>query len=389
MKNIFFVSELFYPNQTSTAYIITEIAKNFANKGQNVKVITAKIQYDSNIIVEEKLGNIDLYEIKSIRGNKNSFLERIMSAFYNSFALGWKTFVKAGRKDIVFAVTNPPFLIILLAIINKIKRFNYVLLVHDVFPENTIPAGINKKSSFFYKILLYVYNWAYRSPSKIIVLGEDMRHLIQNKGVKEEKIAVIPNWFDKDLDTTCINRNDERCFSEEIIIGFAGNVGRVQALERFIAIFNKVENDCLKLEIVGEGAALESCKRKSINKNISFLGSVPRNEQHTFINRFDIGLITLSEGMYGLGVPSKTYNLLAMGKPILFIGDCGSEIDLLNKNEKIGWSFDWQDENLILTFLNLLKKEDIISFKTTNQSLAQKKFSANIILEKIDNFVTN
>ncbi|WP_313028355.1 glycosyltransferase family 4 protein [Soonwooa sp.] len=386
MKNVFFVSELFYPNQTSTAYIMTEVAKNFAAKGNNVKVVTSKIQYDSNVTVGKELEAIEVFKSKSFGGNKNSFFSRVFSALFNSIGLVWTTARKIKAGDTVFAVTNPLFLIILLGILSKIKRFDYVLLVHDVFPENTIPAGINKKDSFVYKILLKVYNWAYKCPSKVIVLGEDMKQLIIAKGVSPNKIAIIPNWYDDEL---IIPDFEKPKTNEDIVIGFAGNIGRVQALERFINIFNKTENSNLRLEIIGEGANLESCKELATKKNIYFRGSLPRSEQSDFINGFDIGLISLSEGMFGLGVPSKTYNLLAMGKPVLYIGDQGSEIDMLNNVNNIGWSFSWNEENEILRFLNSLQRSNIQGYMSRNQNLAKEKFSSNVVLDLIYNFVSH
>jgi len=37
-------------------------------------------------------------------------------------------------------------------------------------------------------------------------------------------------------------------------------------------------------------------------------------------------LITLAQGLAGLSVPSKTYGIMAAGRPILFVGDESSEI---------------------------------------------------------------
>ena len=41
--------------------------------------------------------------------------------------------------------------------------------------------------------------------------------------------------------------------------------------------------------------------------------------------------------MYGLGVPSKSYNIMASGKPMLFIGDRQSEIALCIEEYSLGW----------------------------------------------------
>ena len=59
--------------------------------------------------------------------------------------------------------------------------------------------------------------------------------------------------------------------------------------------------------------------------------------------------MTLEDGMYGLGVPSKTYNILASGRPVLFLGPENSEIDLLIREKVVGycgWPKKWDKEVL-------------------------------------------
>lgn len=55
--------------------------------------------------------------------------------------------------------------------------------------------------------------------------------------------------------------------------------------------------------------------------NVVFHGAYLRSKQSEVINSCDMALVTLTEGMFGLGVPSKTYNIMAAGKAVLFIGE--------------------------------------------------------------------
>lgn len=381
------VSELFYPNKTSTAYIMTEIAKKMAME-EDVVVITSDVKYDSNVYEgSENLSGIKIVNQTSVQFNKNNTLVRALGSFVNSLLLSLSIFSNIKKNEKLLAVTNPFLLILIIAVIKKIKKFDYTLLVHDVFPENTVPAAISNKNSFTYQILLKAYNWAYRQADQLIVLGYDMKQLIAEKGINENKIKVIPNWYDDDLETRSINKNEyyhNIDTKNKIIIGFAGNIGRVQGLERFISVFNKVSNHNLILFIIGEGANLELCKKQAASPNIYFLGAKPRHEQNLFLNSFDIGLITLAEGMYGIGVPSKTYNLLALGKPVFYVGDKNSEIDVLNHKQNIGWSFDWSDEENMIKTLNTIKS---VKFSAQNMNLAHSNFREDIILEKIKKVV--
>lgn len=394
MKKIYILSELFYPNKTSTAYIMTEIAL-FLQKNNDVSVICSDIKYDSNYLEEKEnpLQGIKLYKTKGKDGVKNSFIQRVISSFTTALAFGRKVVKHVKSSDTVLAVTNPFMLVLTLGLIRSFKKFDYILLVHDVFPENAIPAGVINKNGILYKMTKFIYDWSYSKPDKLIVLGRDMKKIVEGKIKSRKQVFVLENWFDKDLSFSHKKNNylNLDINTERIIIGFAGNIGRVQNLETFVQLFSETSNPNLFLVIVGDGAmkgVVENLSNKLKISNIKFLGARPRNEQSDFLNSFDIGLITLEDGMYGLGVPSKTYNLLSLGKPILYIGDKGSELDLLINEDEIGWSFSWDEKDKIVKFLDGLV---FVSEKTINNSrkIANERFSANVILNKLQNLISD
>ena len=86
------------------------------------------------------------------------------------------------KNDKVFIVTNPAPFLVLVSLIKRFKKIETTILVHDVFPENTISGGfISSKDSFFYKILKKIFDVSYSNYNNIIVLGRDMKSLFENK----------------------------------------------------------------------------------------------------------------------------------------------------------------------------------------------------------------
>ena len=76
--------------------------------------------------------------------------------------------------------------------------------------------------------------------------------------------------------------------------------------------------------------------------------------------------------MYGLGVPSKTYNILASGRPVLYFGPKDSEIDLLVRENGIGfcrWPEKWDMEELKM-------------MGRKARALAERDYSEHTILNK-------
>ena len=73
------------------------------------------------------------------------------------------------------------------------------------------------------------------------------------------------------------------------------------------------------------------------NKNVEKYPWQSREKQNKILNNATIGVVSLAKGMYGLGVPSKFYNLIAAGKPIFYIGPRNSELHLVVKEFNIGF----------------------------------------------------
>lgn len=391
MANNWIVSQLFYPEETSTAYIMTKIAEMLSEKG-NVNVICGSSSYHSpNLKTNQTIKKgVNIMRIYTPSLNKNNILFRIILFSYFSIGVFFKILFKVKKNDTIILVTNPPTILVIAGFLKQIKKFKLVVILQDIFPENAAVSGIINKSSIIYKISLNVMNYGYRKADKLIACGSDMRQHFIQKGLNPNKIFVVPNWSDVDISDfeNGIDRNSyfNLDLTNKVVIEFAGNIGRVQGLEQFIKIYHKSNNPNLVLLIIGEGACKIQLKKYVAQNGISniyFFNSKPRSEQSKFLNSCDMGLVTLCEGMYGLGVPSKVYNIMSAAKPILYVGDENSEIDNYIKENNIGWSYNWNNENLILNFLNNLESNS--NFKAQGliaRNFTQDNFTEETVLRK-------
>ena len=91
--------------------------------------------------------------------------------------------------------------------------------------------------------------------------------------------------------------------------------------------------------------------------------------------------------MYGLGVPSKSYNIMAAGKPILYIGDKTSEIALCIQEYEIGWIVEPNNPQILYeTMLSIISipQEEIISIQKKSRWVAENVFSKSVVLSRYD-----
>ena len=365
IQRLWIVTELFPPDETSTSYIMGIIANIMAQK-YKVGVICGPEIYDKRkkVDINNKFkldDRIDIYRTEVIDLDKNTMKGKVLSFLLMSKRMIALVKKHVHKDDKVLMVTNPAPMVPLMARLKRKIGFELNILVHDVFPENTRPAGLRLP---MYDICKHIFDKAYAKANQLIVLGRDMAHVLEQKvenSLESPTITIIENWADID------NIKPQPFPEGKIIIEYAGNIGRVQGLEN---VMDKLPGD-VEFHIYGTGAMEEKLKSRK-QKNVFFHGPYFRSQQNAILAACDIALVTLQDGMYGLGVPSKTYNILASGRPILFLGPKNSEIDLLVRENGIGycgWPEKWN-------------KEELITMGKKARLLAETKYSERVILDK-------
>lgn len=388
MAKILVVSEVFYPDKTSTAHILTRIADCLAID-HNVEVICSNANYGN---VASSLSDMDkpypITRIGAKKYDKNKVVSRAWSLCKNSLLLIKKLSSAVKKEDHVIIVTNPAPILLLVGVLKRIRHFHLTIIVHDVFPENAVAAKLVKDDSgLFYRILLSIFNRSYAAADRLIVLGRDMLDIVLKKVAGSRFIPdvhVIENWSDPypDYDSDCVDD------SYRIRILYAGNIGRCQGLEHFTEAFASVRNELLEFEIRGSGAIEDDIKAIVSSRNcdnVKIGGPYLRDEQFKILQGCDLALVTLADGMYGLGVPSKAYNILSAGKAILFIGDLQSEIAVMVKEHGIGYCFDAKDSVGLVRWLESLTIDDKKIFMEMGlraRTLSLTRYSQTSILNK-------
>lgn len=337
-KRLYLITEFYDGAQNTTGYLLGKLYR-FLDHQEDLDV-TLITKEDPDITCQPNA----IY-IKGPKINKKSLINRA----YYELLISLKFFANSANKvkstDIVFTGTTPILLLIPISILKKLIGFKWVLLVHDVFPENLVPAKILTKDNLVYKLLKTVFDSIYASADSIIVIGADMKQLVREKA-KSNNIFVVPNWIDE-TDITVEPKSENIILRElnwdndKVTFQFFGNIGRVQGISNIFKAIELMKNsDRAQFLFMGEGAYTDELKKlidNSNNKNIIYYGAVPQQKKSMGLNACDISIVTLAEGMLGLGVPSKTYYSMAANKPIFVIMDKRSETYQMVEQNNIGW----------------------------------------------------
>ena len=341
MSDVIIVSEFISKEQNSTGYYWSEIINKLAHDNFSLKVIYPTDK--NNSIVCEKFHAIP---IKSSPFGKNSLVTRILGQVVLSIRF-FSVLAKLVKKDnVVLSGTNPALLLFILYILKKIFGFKWILLVHDVFPDNLIPAGIlDSKKKISYRILNRIYKNIYSKPDKLVVIGRDMSDIMGKKIARKDNIVLINNWADdnKFLPTKKLDFLSSKGFSfhgDSVVFQFFGNIGRLQGIDNLLQSIKLTENRNAVFLFFGGGAYLDMLTDfigDNSNINIFYGGEVSEEDRNSCLASCDVAFVTLDSGMYGLGVPSKTYFSMCFDKPILAVMDANSEIARVVTEDKIGW----------------------------------------------------
>ena len=343
MSHLIFFTQLYYPDITTTAIIMTDLAEDLASYGQNIEIVCAQPTYliKKKCPKEEIRNKVSVKRIRTFLLDKNNILGRILNGTSCFFSMLFHIFSTNKNSLLVFN-TNPALLPFLGFIIKKIRNQRYVVLVHDLWPDLPANTGMIKKGGLLYKTINFLMITSFMNASEIIAISDKMKERILYKvSKKKNNIHLIHNWADEDrlypVEKTKNRMFKSLGFNNKKIVMYSGNLGRYQPLEVMIGAANELKDrkDILFLFVGNGGKKLKiQNMAKNINlNNVKFLPFQPLNRLSDSLSMADISLMGIYSENEGVIMPSKLYSLLAVGKPIICVSDPNSEVaDLLEQS---------------------------------------------------------
>lgn len=314
---------------------MTGLAESLVEHGVEVTALAGRGRYNGG----ERLTPKEVYQGVLIERawatsfGKGSVIKRLSD--YLSFYLGatWKL-LRLPRHDVVMALTTPPLVGLIALVIGRLRGMRVVALVQDIYPDVAVSLGTLRERSRATRFLNYLSRLMLRKSDRIVVLGECMRERVISKiGERfSPRVDVIHNWADgteiKPLSGEENSFSAQQKLNGKFVLLFSGNLGRVNEFATILdaALILRDRDDILFL-FIGEGAKaaeIEKFTEKHHLDNVRMLPYQPRETLRQSLAAGHASLVTLAEGLAGLSVPSKTYGILAAGRPILFVGDSRS-----------------------------------------------------------------
>lgn len=394
-KRLWVVSELYYPEETSTGYYLTRIAEGLAGDF-DVRVICGQPNYSARgtkAAKKEMHRNVQIFRVFGTTLDKNVIIFRLINMFFLGFSTFWKALFNFQKGDRVLVVTTPPSMPFIVGAVCLLKGADYFLLIHDNYPEILVAAGKARENAFLVRALNYLNRWLYKYAGKIVVVGRDMEELLRKKtGGLDISLEYIPNWAElEQVEPLPRGENkllQELGFQERLVFLYAGNMGYPNDLESLLECAEKLrDDDRFGFIFLGAGVKRRWLEKEVSDKklkNVILLSPRPRSEQRNFLNACDVAIVSLVKKMWGVSMPSRTYNILAAGKPILALTEEKSEVARVIEEDEVGWIVPPNEPDKLLKMIYEIyesrHKFGEIGKKARESAL--KKYSLEVALKK-------
>ncbi len=389
---VIILSEYIGENHNSTAYYWAQIVKSLHMRYEVLLVAP----HTPHVIEFAKKYKVSLTTIKLKNYDKNSLFSRLWGQIRQTFSFMSVLSKEINSCQILFSGTNPIITMFAISIFRKLKRFRWVLLVHDIFPNNLVPARILNREDVLFRLLMSLSRVIYSTPDRLICIGRDMESLLVERIEAKSITRFIPNWASTDTIYSYPKNNNEIINSlgweHNIVFQFFGNMGRLQGIYNLLNAIELTQDLNARFIFIGDGSELENTKKYIIKINekagyrkAHYYGQLALSDNLIGLNACDIAIVSLTNDMYGLGVPSKAYFSMAADKPIVYVGDKNSELGLLLAEYDIGWFCEPNDPAQLAIIMDEISSEYFMNHghRLNPRNIMKNHFSEEMSLEKI------
>jgi colanic acid biosynthesis glycosyl transferase WcaI len=327
----------YLPEFGSAPILMNELAEFLSGRGHNVEVLTTIPRPPHHKPYRGKL---------YVRENNNGFpVKRVLTNFtvhHIGRLVAWSIYTLASminlfqvrRGDVLFLRLPPLQLGVTGALAARWKKAKILLNVQDIHPDLSIESGL-LRSPRLIKWALAFEKWIYSHSRDILVISEGFKKNLVDKGVDPEKIKIIPNWVDTDFlkplpkDNPLSRRLGIR---DRFVVMYSGtiSISSISTLENILESAARLRDDPdIRFVIVGEGFKKEQLVKKAKSLalgNVTFLPFQPYADLPALLASADVLLVPLDKEKSLLSVPSKLYNFMAAGRPIMGLAHQSSEV---------------------------------------------------------------
>ena len=380
-KENFSMKKMIFINQ-DVGYLMIDIVNKFVDEGYDCVLITGRVIERKNPLNKKvKIDNIIEY-------NRNTIAHRIISWVVGFFQIWFKILFKY-RKEELFIVSNPP----IAPLLPLVSSNDYYQLVFDLDFVWALDVGIIKNVKLFTRLWKLIIKKSYRRAKGVFTLTKGMGEILE-KFTEGKKVHVMPLWTDNS-EFKVVNKRDnpfviEHNFQDKFVVMYSGNIGVTSGVEPLIEVAKLTRNKNILFLIVGQGLRKEALMLKAEEYKLANCIFMPWQQPSVLpfsLAAADLAVVSLGGKDSKLSIPSKLFNNMSVGNPILGITMKDSDLAHTIESLDVGRVFESNEIQEITDFIDTLsldkEMQETFQFNSREASGKFTPENINIILDVV------
>lgn len=295
------------------------------------------------------------------------------------------------RPDTTWVASTPP-VIAGLAVrwASRLTGGRYIYHLQDVHPEALMAKRSEHSPGPLMRLARAVDRRTVESAQVSIVLSEDMRQTVLDRGIDPATtdIRVINNFVRlPDAPEPLTPLTSEGPFR----MLFAGGIGPFQQLNLVMEVARNLQpHDDLVFDIMGDGPSRAQLEADFGGlPHVNFLGQRPRRDAHAAMCRASCGIVSLLPQVTRVAYPSKVIAYRAYGLPMFALVDPSSDLARELRSSGVAYVPDTDDPALIAAGLRTFR-DDLLTTPPDRDAMAadaRRQVSAEWVAHRLAGLV--
>jgi colanic acid biosynthesis glycosyl transferase WcaI len=332
-KRLLVVALNYAPEKTGIGKYVGEMTEWLAARGVEVRVVTAppyyphwSVQkgYRAGRYAREQIAGVRVLRCPIWVPDRPRGVTRVLHLL--SFAISslpvvlWQAL--AWRPDIVFVVEPPLAAAPTAWFAALLSGGRSWLHVQDFEVDAAFDLGL-LRAPLLKRVVLAIERWLMRRFDHVSSISDAMRAKLRVKGVRDERIALFPNWVDtahiRPMDRDNALREELNIGPETQVILYSGNMGEKQGLELILDVARCFSSDRDVLFVLcGDGAVRPRIDQAAAQlTNVRLIPLQPHSRLNELLNLAVIHLLPQRAAAEDLVLPSKLTAIMASGRPVV------------------------------------------------------------------------
>ena len=353
VPSVVFLNRFYAPDVAATAQMLSDLAEDLAATGWHVSVVTSQTPYElhaADLPNEEVRAGVHVYRVSATRFGRNRIVGRMLD-YVSYMAVSLVVLFRIPRPQLIVAMSDPPFILFPAVIAARLRGAAVCYWAQDVYPTLAAQLGVLDENKPMFKFLSAIARRLQRACDLIVGLGPEMVKALVREGAPADRTICIHNWADEKAirpippaDNVFVIANN---LQGKFVVLYSGNAGRGHTFDSLCEVMFRFRNDeRIVFVFIGAGRKSAEIRAYAADKNLSsamFFDYLPRGELAYSLSAASVSVVTEDPAVAGLLLPSKTYGILASGRPLVFIGAAESDVAHIVRSTQCGIVV-WHDD---------------------------------------------